>query len=117
MAAAPVLALAGAVPASARVTPPTAGYELYNHDSWFDIQVASNPSNYGMQSELKCVYSGGQAAYYYGGWVFSSGVISTTTSPCTSQGGTPAAGYFRYRKSNPIRVTCWVPGNSRTGFC
>ena len=116
MAAAPVLAFAAAVPASARAVP-TASYS-HNSDNAFTITVSSNPSNYGMRAEEKCSLSGGQANFYYGPWVFSPGASSTASGSCTGIGGEITAGYFQWPKSTPHnRVTCWVTGQSRTGFC
>src|SRR5712691_10089406 len=109
--AAATIVLGFTIPAQASIRP-TAYYELFNSDSWFGVTVNTNPENYGVQAELKCVSGGGQLSYYYGDWVYSPGAVSTAISNCTGGGGYPAAGYLRWRKSDPMRVTCWIPGDS-----
>jgi hypothetical protein len=118
---APVLgaavALAAASPAFATV--PTASYSLYSSDQSWKITVITNPSNYGMQAEARCVHQGGSFTYWYGPWVFSPGVTSSISTNCDGafDHGTIDRGFFRYKKSSPIRVTCWQPGLSRNGTC
>ena len=116
--AAVIAALASAAPAMAAV--PTADYSLYNSDTSFMITVVTNPSNYGVQAEARCVLPDPQGyAYYYGPWVFSPGAVSVVNTPCDANfnHGSLDHGYFRYKKSAPIRVTCWYFGLPRNGSC
>jgi hypothetical protein len=68
------------------------------------------------QAEQQCAEPGG-AFYSYGSWL-TSGTSTATDSGCgTGVGGEKVDGYMRLNMNNPVRFTCWVPGDPNTGTC
>jgi hypothetical protein len=75
------------------------------------ITIDSNPNNNGVRAWEHC--SNGQI--HLGSFHFNVGETSNTAS-CGTGNPVTSAG-FDYRTSNPVRVTCYSFGGSRSGFC
>ena len=109
------LALAAAAPALATVQPSVSYSETGTCGGpagacTTHITIDSNPSNVEVRAWEKCT----DGTTPVGSWHNSVGATSNTRS-CS-----PALVFFSgfdYRKSSPIRVTCFYEGNNRTGFC
>lgn len=115
------LALAAALPAAAATaqpppptTPPTVNYSETGSCGVLacttHITIDSNPSNVEVRAWEQCT----DASIRLGSWHNSVGATSNTSS-CSPYVVYDAG--FDYRKSSPIRVTCYMEGNNRTGFC
>jgi hypothetical protein len=77
---------------------------------WDVAAVADSCSGGGKvkyQAEIRC---GSQ--YVYGEWV-TSGI----SGPECTNNSSVSDGYLRINENNPIRFTCWVPGDTDTGTC
>jgi hypothetical protein len=109
------LALAAAVPALATVQPSVSYSETGNCPNGngactTHITIDSDPSNVEVRAWEVC----SDGVTRLGSWHNGIGATSNTSS-CS-----PAFVFrsgFDYRKSAPIRVTCFTEGNNRTGFC
>jgi hypothetical protein len=105
-AAAPVLA-ASAVSGPYSISPSSGTAQAMHFTASVDT------GNWNYRAVVQC----SDTAILLGGWhTFGSG--ASNTANCSSGGhGHAVAGQFDYRQSGPIRIGCWVVGQSRSGTC
>ena len=113
-AAAALAPAANAVPAAVTVsgpfsvTPSTGSPETMHFRATFDT------GSWNYRAVVQCSNSN----ILLGGWkTFGSGDTSNTPSCSASGDGNAVAAQFDYRQSAPIRIGCWVNGQSRSGTC
>jgi hypothetical protein len=123
-----LLGVPAAASASSHVPPPAgtctvhANYTLSTSGGSFQIVPTSDTCTGGgtvkYQAEEQCAVTQGGTLYTYGGWKDPFASSTAGDSSCTTgNGGEILDGYIRINMNNPIRVTCWVPGDPRIGTC